>query len=257
MERKQFTFYESFYKAMSYLKEKNERAEFYDAIIPYALYGIEPDMNALPDNVAMAFEFAKPTLDASRRKAESGQAGGKREASGKQIASKSEANAKQTTSKNEANDKQTASEKEGEIEKENEIENECYSPQPPVADAEFARVMSYYLDKINSSPSSGCITDLRAYTQDLGADVVLHAISRAQDEKKTSWSYIRGILQNYTRAGYRTKDAVLQAEAAFEAEKAAKAAVKSGAPAPRQGTTQQDMDRMQRMLQRMRGEDSG
>ena len=109
MERTQFTFYESFLKAVSRIKNKNARCDAYDTICRYAMYGEEPDMDKLPDAVAIAFELVKPNLDASRRKANNGRAGGM---------------AKQTASKTEANEKQTASKKEKEIEIEIEKELE-------------------------------------------------------------------------------------------------------------------------------------
>ncbi len=124
-ERKQFTFYASFARALKRIRKDADRAKAYDAIIDYALSGIEPDLEALPDSVAMAFELIRPTLDASKRKADSGRAGG----TAKQSESKREANRKQTDSKEEANGKQTAREKEGE--KEKEKENECYIPPTP------------------------------------------------------------------------------------------------------------------------------
>jgi hypothetical protein len=124
MDRKQFTFYESFASALGRIKSKTARCDAYDAICSYALYGREPDLDSLPDAAAIAFELIRPTLDTSKRKAQNGLRGG----------SKTEANDKQTESKAEANRKQTVSEKEnekeGEIEKEKEneieIENECY-----------------------------------------------------------------------------------------------------------------------------------
>ena len=56
----------------------------YDAIVDYALYGAEPDMAILPNAAAIAFDLIRPTLDASRRKAISGQLGGLARANGKQ-----------------------------------------------------------------------------------------------------------------------------------------------------------------------------
>lgn len=126
--RNQFTFYHSFFKAISRIKKKADRADAYDAICKYALIGEEPDLDTLPDAAAIAFDLIRPTLDASRRKSESGKKGGESERN-------SEANGKQTASKPKANAKgeQTASEKEGEIEKEIEVENECYiSPLSPL-----------------------------------------------------------------------------------------------------------------------------
>ena len=133
MDRSQYTFYESFYKAAKSIKSKSVRCDLYDMICRYALYGEEPDIEKLPDAVAMAYELIKPTLNASRRKAENGKRGG---------ASKiADSKPKQTQSKpkqTEANDKQgeTASEKEKENEIENEIENECYIYRAPRLDTE-------------------------------------------------------------------------------------------------------------------------
>jgi hypothetical protein len=117
MHRTQFTFYESFAQSIKRIKNKSVRADAYDAICNYALYGVEPDLDKLPDAAAIAFIGAKPNLDASRKKAENGKRGG---------------TAKQTNSKTEANGKQEQTESEKEIEIEKEIENECsLSPLPP------------------------------------------------------------------------------------------------------------------------------
>ena len=99
---------------MKRIRKKADRADAYDAICNYALYGIEPDMDKLPDAAAIAFDLIRPNLDASKRKAESGKRGG----NAKQAESKPQANRKQTASKLQANRKQgeTASEKEREIE---------------------------------------------------------------------------------------------------------------------------------------------
>ena len=141
MDRKQFTFYESFASALGRIKSKTTRCDAYDAICSYALYGREPDLDSLPDAAAIAFELIRPTLDTSKRKAQNGLRGGsKAEANDKQTVSKAEANRKQTASEKE-NEKEN--EKEGEIEKEKEIENECYkpsvsSPLPPARASRFA-----------------------------------------------------------------------------------------------------------------------
>ena len=76
-ERKQFTFYSSFLDAILRIKKPAERCAAYDAICRYALRGELPDMDKLPDAAAIAFDLTKPNLDASRRKAISGKAGGK------------------------------------------------------------------------------------------------------------------------------------------------------------------------------------
>lgn len=121
MERKQFTFYASFYMAIQGMKRKSDQADLYNAICQYALYGEEP---ALSPSLQGIFELIRPNLDASRRKAENGKRGGNQ-------ASKAKANGKQTRSKPKANRKQTASEKENETEIENEIKKEIEDKCPP------------------------------------------------------------------------------------------------------------------------------
>ena len=119
MQRTQFTFYESFFKAVSRIKKKQDRADAYDMICAYALYQEEPNLDTASDAVAIAFELLRPVLDKAKERAESGKKGGsKLEANGKQTESKSEANAKQ----GEAGSKKEK-EKEIEIEVEKEIDN--------------------------------------------------------------------------------------------------------------------------------------
>lgn len=129
MERTQFTFFASFAKAAERIRKKTDRCEFYDVVKDYALYGKEPDLDGLPDSVAVAFELVRPNIDASRRKAESGRNGGK----SKQAESKSEANWKQAEAKRKqgkaASKKESEKEKEGENEREKE--SECSPPIVP------------------------------------------------------------------------------------------------------------------------------
>ena len=89
MNRSQFTFYESFSSALRRIRRKADRCDAYDAIVDYALYGTEPDMQKLSPPAAIAFDLIRPHLDASRRKALNGQLGGL-EAKGKQSGSKKE-----------------------------------------------------------------------------------------------------------------------------------------------------------------------
>jgi hypothetical protein len=119
--RNQFTFYASFYEAAQMIKNKQNRCLLYDALCRYALDGAEPDMSKLPDSVAVAFITAKPNLDASRKKAQSGKQGGSKP---KQTASKPQAN--ESKPENRASEKENEKERENEIEK--EVENDCSNP---------------------------------------------------------------------------------------------------------------------------------
>lgn len=112
--RNQFTFYASFYEAAQMIKNKQNRCLLYDALCRYALEGTEPDTSKLPDSVAVAFITAKPNLDASRKKAQSGKQGGSKP---KQTASKPQ---------NRVSEKENEKERENEIEK--EVENDCSNP---------------------------------------------------------------------------------------------------------------------------------
>lgn len=67
MERKQFTFYRSYYEAISRLPV-TKRGKLLDMIVRYALDGDEPEH--LSGEQHMVFSLIKPTLEASRKKAE-------------------------------------------------------------------------------------------------------------------------------------------------------------------------------------------
>lgn len=74
---------------------------------------------------------------------------------------------------------------------------------PPLRNPEIAAVMRVYMDKINPTPSGLCIDELAEFARVLGAEVCIHAIQVALDEKKTQWSYIRAILRGYQSDGVR------------------------------------------------------
>lgn len=251
MSRSQFTFYESFARALSRIKKKSDRADAYDAICNYALYGTEPDMDKLPDSAAIAFDLIRPTLDASKRKAEAGKTGG--------MSKKSPAERKQTESKYEANSKQTGREKEGEIEKEVEIEkeNECYiyPPLPPTGKA--AAVIADYLNRINPSASQTTIDKLKGYAESMGPDVCKRAFDIALDSKKASWPYIQAILQDKQARGVKCLADWDELDARREENKPRRQNLQPACDrtAPDKRAVE-DMERTRRLLMKMREEDS-
>lgn len=107
--RGSFKFFASYLAAAKMLPSKEDQADFLIAICDYGITGVEPDISG---TAAALFMLAKPNIDASNKKSDSGASGGK--ANSKQTASKSEANRKQTESKPEAKAKQTASKSEPE-----------------------------------------------------------------------------------------------------------------------------------------------
>ena len=141
MERGQFTFYRSYYEAVKHLN-KSDRAAVLMAICAYALDEELPSLSGTP---AAIFALVKPTLDTSRKKAESGKRGGEHETNGKQTASKPQANGKQIAREKEK-------EKENEKEGENEIENEDDSPPPTPSQfipPNVIEVRAYYNERKN------------------------------------------------------------------------------------------------------------
>jgi len=69
MERTQFTFYESFYKAISRMKSNASKAATLDAMARLALYGEEPDMDRIPNEAASALEVIAPIIRSGNNKA--------------------------------------------------------------------------------------------------------------------------------------------------------------------------------------------
>lgn len=183
MNRTQYTFYESFYKAAKRIKDPTARAEVYDAICEYALYGNEPDIDVFSEMAAIAFELIKPNLDASRKKAESGKLGGTK----KHSESTFEANGSKTEAKrkqNEASEKQeqTESKKENKKEKEgeNKIEIEIENKKKSYDADGFATFWAAYPKK------AGKAAALKAWNK-LAPDVVLQEqMGKALEVQKQS-----------------------------------------------------------------------
>jgi len=81
MKRKQFTFYGSFFEAMSEMGMV-ARGKAITALCEYALYGIEPP--SMKGALKIYMDLVMPNLDAARKKAESGAKGGRHKKASKQ-----------------------------------------------------------------------------------------------------------------------------------------------------------------------------
>lgn len=107
-ERATFKFFRSFLDAALMLPDKEQQADFLIAVCKYGLDGEEQQIEGVP---AALFALAKPNLDASRKKSESGAVGGSNsQAKRKQNSSKTQADDKQTSSKVKAKPKQPSTE---------------------------------------------------------------------------------------------------------------------------------------------------
>ena len=70
MQRKQFTFYRSFWESIEKLPTNKEKLQAYQLICRYALQKFDPDLNAVKPSVATVFTMALPVLDAAHTRAE-------------------------------------------------------------------------------------------------------------------------------------------------------------------------------------------
>lgn len=66
-----------------------------------------------------------------------------------------------------------------------------------------AVVVSDFLDRINPMAPKSCLDELSNYAKSLGEAVCKRAFDIALAEKKTTWSYIRAILQNCSAKGIK------------------------------------------------------
>lgn len=184
-ERGQFTFYRSFYKAIKRIKDDAMRALAYDTVCAYALTGIEPDIDDMPDIVALCFELIKPNLESARRKSK----GGKSKDTDKIPASNDEDTAKMPERCEEDTDKISASrrkdsgnkkEKEVEIEKENkkekekevEIEDECHISRAKPKEIEFERFWASYPRKVGKTDAKRSFLRIKGVSIDTLIDAV-------------------------------------------------------------------------------------
>lgn len=115
MTRKQFTFYESFYRAIRRIRQKSARADIYDAICAYALEGKEPDWDKLSDAAIVALELVLPVLETAAKRAAAGAKG---------VPFRDGGSGTYAPDQHQAPTKPPPNKGEGEIEKEVEVEKE-------------------------------------------------------------------------------------------------------------------------------------
>ena len=165
MERKQFTWYRSYYDALKELPAEEFRVIVL-AVCAYALDGEEAELSGVARAI---FTLIRPTLEVGRSKAEnrsrteqtsiSAEQTGNRPEQTKNKPEQTQNKRKQTDNKPE----QTRKEKEKEKEREKESENDSYcSPPPPSASKRFvpptlAEVQSYVAERQSPVDPQGFI----------------------------------------------------------------------------------------------------
>ena len=165
MERKQFTWYRSYYDALKELPAEEFR-DIVLAVCAYALDGEEPELSGVARAI---FTLIRPTLEVGRSKAENRSRAEQTSLSAEQGSNKPEQTKnkpEQTQNKRKQTDnkpEQTRKEKEKEKEREKESENDSYcSPPPPSGPKRFvpptlAEVQSYVAERQSPVDPQGFI----------------------------------------------------------------------------------------------------
>lgn len=104
-----------------------------------------------------------------------------------------------------------------------EVTGDGVQGKDPPENLELAQVMNDYMNKICANPSRGSIDELISYTKTLTGPAVLHAINKAADDNKLSWSYVKAILRGYASAKVQSLSDVQRLEVEHEAQKQAQA----------------------------------
>lgn len=182
MARDSFIFYRSFYEAISELPKENQ-ADTYDAIMQYALNQKEIELTGISKAI---FSLVKPQLDANYKKYENG----------KQKKSKKEAKVKQNESKAETNVNDN----------ENENVNVNDNDNDNVGDScvdGLQEVIDFYSNNIGFLNPYG-LKILESYVEDMSSELVIYAMQISVENNKKTISYIKAILNNWTKANIKT-----------------------------------------------------
>lgn len=165
MERKQFTWYRSYYDALKELPAE----EFRDIVLAVCAYALDGEEAELSGVARAIFTLIRPTLEVGRSKAENRSRAEQTPLSAEQTGNRPEQTKnkpEQTQNKRKQTDnkpEQTRKEKEKEKEREKESENDSYcSPPPPSAPKRFvpptlAEVQSYVAQRQSPVDPQGFI----------------------------------------------------------------------------------------------------
>lgn len=182
MARDSFIFYRSFYEAISELPKENQ-ADTYDAIMQYALNQKEIELTGISKAI---FSLVKPQLDANYKKYENG----------KQKKSKKEAKVKQNESKAETNVNVNVNVNENVNDNDNDnVGDSCVDG--------LQEVIDFYSNNIGFLNPYG-LKILESYVEDMSSELVIYAMQIACENNKKTISYIKAILNNWTKANIKT-----------------------------------------------------
>ena len=203
MKRNQFTFYASFYDAISRIRNKSARLAMYDALCAFALLGEEPNPENMPDQAAIAMLLIRPNLEASLRKSKS------RQEKMQQMKMVDQEESCATSFRNKGEDESECEveckvelEVECECECECKVENECLNTHSECAEP-FEIFWSAYPKKVDKSGAKRAFRGVEVPVQQL--------VSALQEQQRSSqWNadggrYIPNAATWLSRKGWEDK----------------------------------------------------
>ena len=185
-------------------------------LLRYSIDGTESQMKGNErffwNRVKMQEKRAKESYEElCQTRSESGKKGGRPKKQKEASESKEKRKNQMVSEKTKGNQTQANESKKSQYEKEYEYENNSL---PPIGGGLYAHAregtprqseaVAYYCQHINPTPSGYSLQALERFEGILGAEVTIHAIQIAQDERKQSWNYIKAILERYEREGVRS-----------------------------------------------------
>ena len=233
MAMEYFLAYHSYLESMEPLSDA-ERGRLFTALLEYSMTGIAPELRG---GERYTFAALKGNIDRDVAKYNAKCAKNKESAGKRWDANGCE---RMRTDANGCQDKDKEEDKDKDKDKDNTA-----TAVDARAEA-VSQVMTRYMDCIDSTPPSAVAELLIAYTEELSADVVLHAIDIASGEGKR-WSYIQAILKRYVKSKLDTLDKVKADEDAHEQRKSRS----TSAANKYAGPTQEEFEKMKRLAERL------
>lgn len=171
-----------------------ERGRLFTALLQYARTGEAPQLNG---NERFLFPMMRAQID--RDEAAMDDLSAIRSAAGKKGAEAKLSRSKQNKQMPDLHSKTSKGK-----DKDKDKDEKETSPDGDVKkDPAVAAVMTAYMDRINPNVSEQLVAEMIGFLQVMGQECCLRAIQIAQDERKTQWSYVRGILRSKQSQGVR------------------------------------------------------
>lgn len=195
-EKESFVFYASFYEALQDMKDK-DRLKVYDAICELALNNKETELTGL---AKIVFTLIKPQILANQKRYENGRKGGrpKKTTDGllKEITNGFE------NKKTDGFNKTKTKTKPNENENVNVNDNDNDNVGDSCVDG-LQEVIDFYSNNIGFLNPYG-LKILESYVEDMSSELVIYAMQIAVENNKKTISYIKAILNNWSKANIMT-----------------------------------------------------